>query len=276
MTVTRSENIFILRTEKTLKNKININISKDTPTEMIAAFYDVLKKSEKTKPKQPLYALNEDIEKLHERYEQLFKQVKSSLNLSANQIEKECETLSRKYDFDLEELSKIGKIEYDKRQAAIKAKAAEETPWRRGWWWRLLLFFPLTNRAQDIIEERAALEADIGFTAEEKQLESESKKLPQDNEQKPSVHKLKRIMRKELKKIIERADNVDVQEAFTEPSTALATSENVEPKALAPVQIQQSAPAAQLPGQMRIGDVQALTPAQPARRPRPPRSCRKP
>lgn len=237
-----------------MKNKINITISKDTPTEMIAAFCDVLKKSEKSKPKLPLYALNEDIEKLHERYEQLFKQVKSSLNLSANQIEKECETLSRKYDFDLEELSKIGKIEYDKRQAAIKAKAAEETPWRRGWWWRLLLFFPLTNRAQDIIEERAALKADIGFTAEEKQLESERKKLPQDNEQKPSVHKLKRIMRKELKKIIERADNVDVQEVFTEPPTA---------------------PATQLPGQLMLDDVQQITPAQPARRPRPPRNCRK-
>ena len=46
MTVTRSENIFILRTGKTLKQRtinINLNISKDTPAETLfklSAFFD--------------------------------------------------------------------------------------------------------------------------------------------------------------------------------------------------------------------------------------------
>ncbi len=259
-----------------MKNKINITISKDTPTEMFAAFCDVLKKSEKSKPKQPLYALNEDIEKLHERYEQLFKQVKSSLNLSANQIKKECETLSRKYDFDLEELSKIGKIEYDKRQAAIKAKAAEETPFRRCWLWRLLLR-PLTNRAQDIIEERAQLDADKIHSAAEKQLDDDYEKLEQEYNRKPT----KRDLRQKLEAAIEAADKADVREAFDEPPTVPATSENVAPLAepmhvqarqeLTPVEPEING---QLPGQMTLDDVQP--PVQPARRPRPPRNCRKP
>ena len=123
--------------------------------------------------------MSEDIEKLHKRYEELFKQVKNSLNLSADQIEKECATLSRKYDFELEELSQMRKVDYDKRQAEINARAAEETPWRRGWWWRLI-FQPLTNRAQNIIEKRAELNADITHSAKEKEIENDRKKL-QDN-----------------------------------------------------------------------------------------------
>lgn len=163
-----------------MKNKININISKDTPAEIITTLCAAIKtQAKEPKQKQPLYALSEDIEKLHKRYEELFKQVKNSLNLSSDQIEKECATLSRKYDFELEELSKMRKVDYDKRQAEIDARAAEETPWRRGWWWRLI-FQPLTNRAQDIIEARAELKANIAHTAAEKEIESDRKKL-QDN-----------------------------------------------------------------------------------------------
>ena len=163
-----------------MKNKININISKDTPAEIITTLCAAIKtQAKEPKHKQPLYALSEDIEKLHKRYEELFKQVKNSLNLSADQIEKECATLSRKYDFELEELSQMRKVDYDKRQAEINARAAEETPWRRGWWWRLI-FQPLTNRAQNIIETRAELTADITHSAKEKEIENDRKKL-QDN-----------------------------------------------------------------------------------------------
>ena len=257
-----------------MKRIININISKDTPEETLTALHTALKKeNEKSRRKQPLYALNEDIEKLHERYEQLFKQVKTSLNLSETQIEKECETLSRKYDFELEELSELRKVEYDKRQAEIKAREAEQTPWRRCWLWRLL-GQPLTNRAQDIIEARAELEADIKHTADENAIENDRKKLKQDDGEKLSVRKLKRIMRDELKAVIKRADNADVQEAFTEPANAAPVPKN--PDTVAPANDVESAPdsAGQLPGQMqmRLNELQRV----PARRPRPPRSCRKP
>lgn len=205
-----------------MKHIININLSKDTPAETLTELYAVIKaQGEKPKRKQPLYALNEDIEQLHARYEVLFKQVKNSLNLSENQIKLECETLSRKYEFELEELSKIRKLEYDKRQAEIEARENEQIPWRRGWWWRLL-FRPLTNRAQDIIEARAEIEADKLFSSEENAIEEERKRLPTKRDKK----RLKRSMRKELKKIIESADNADVQEVLTEPS---ATSEPPEP-----------------------------------------------
>lgn len=232
-----------------MKNKINITISKDTPAETLTEICAVIKaQGEKPKHKQPLYALNEDIEKLHERYEQLFKQVRNSLNLSANQIEKECETLSRKYDFELEELSKRRKLEYDKQQAEIKAQADEQTPWRRGWWWRLI-FRPVTNRAQDIIEERAALEADIILSAEERVIEIERNSFISDSGKKLS----KRELKQKLKEAIKKADETETNEAFDEPQQEKG----------------------QLSGQMTIADVQNV-PSMPARRPRPPRNCRKP
>lgn len=239
-----------------MKNKINITISKDTPAETISELCAVLKTNEKPKRKQPLYALNEDIEILHERYEQLFKQVKTSLNLSANQIEKECETLSRKYDFELEELSKRRKLDYDKQQAEIEAREREQTPWRRGWWWRLI-FQPLTNRAQDIIESRAELEADIVLSAEERVIEIERDSFISDSGKKLS----KRELKQKLKEAIKKADETETNEAFDEP-------QDVPP-------VQEEKPEqekGQLPGQMTIVDVQKLTPV---RRPRPPRSCRK-
>ena len=144
-----------------MKRIININISKDTPEETITALSAALKSGkEKTSLKvSELYILNEDIEKLHERYEQLFKQVKTSTNLSETQIQKECETLSLKYDFEVIELSKFRKVDYDVQQAKIKAREAEQKPWRRCWLWRLI-FQPLTNRAQDIIEKSEELKAD--------------------------------------------------------------------------------------------------------------------
>ncbi len=182
-----------------MKHIINLNISKDTPAETLTELYSAIKsQGEKPKRKQPLYALNEDIEKLHERYELLFKQVKNSLNLSENQIEIECDTLSQKYYFELEELSKMRKLEYEKEQAEIEARELEQTPWRRGWWWRLI-FQPLTNRAQDIIEYRAELEAQQKFAPIEKELDELADKLYPGTGKKLSKRRRKRLMKKYLK-----------------------------------------------------------------------------
>ncbi len=268
-----------------MKRIININLSKDTPTETLTALYAALKTEKKPKRKQSeLYLSNEDIEKLHARYEELFKQVKNSLNLSEQQIEKECDTLSRKYDFELEQLSKLRKVDYDKWETAIKAREKEETPWRRCWLWRLL-FQPLTNRAQDIIEDRAELEADIIHTAAEKAIEDERKKLPPDDDKKLSKRKLKRLMRDKLKAVIKQADKADTNEAFTEPENAGTAVPPVEPVQknagtaapmhdVEPAPVQEQPPQKQLPGQMTLDDVQKIQLVH-ARRPRPPRSCRR-
>jgi len=156
-------------------------------------------------------------------------------------------------------------VDYEIKFAQIKARRQEIKPWRRGWWWRLI-FQPLTNRAQDIIEERAELDADLAHTAAEKEIDNDRKQLqPEDDEEKPSKRKLKRAMRDKLKKVIETADNADVNEVLNEPKP--------------PVSDVQEPPqgAGQLPGQIMLDDVQKLTRAQPGtRRPRPPRSCRKP
>lgn len=157
------------------------------------------------------------------------------------------------------------KVDYEIRLAQIKARRQEVKPLRRGWWWRLI-FQPLTNRAQDIIEERAELDADIRHTALENEIDNDRKQLqPEDDEEKPSKRKLKRAMRDKLKKVIETADNADVNEVLNEPKH-LASDVQEPPQG-----------AGQLPGQIMLDDVQKLTQAQPGtRRPRPPRSCRKP
>ena len=156
-------------------------------------------------------------------------------------------------------------VDYEIRLAQIKARRQEIKPWRRGWWWRLI-FQPLTNRAQDIIEERAELDADIRHTALENEIDNDRKQLqPEEDEEKPSKRKLKRAMRDKLKKVIETADNADVNEVLNEPKH-LASDVQEPPQG-----------AGQLPGQIMLDDVQKLTQAQPGtRRPRPPRSCRKP
>ena len=167
-------------------------------------------------------------------------------------------------------------VDYEIKLAQIKAREKEETPWRRCWLWRLL-FRPLTNRAQDIIEERAELNADVIHTAAEKEIEAERNKQPETIKT-PSKRKLRREMRKELKMIIKRADNADLREAFEEPQD-VPEPESTEPAPCAPekpanTQEPTKTQDKQLPGQMTLDDVQ--TPAQPARRPRPPRNCRKP
>ncbi len=156
-------------------------------------------------------------------------------------------------------------VDYEIKFAQIEARRQEIKPWRRGWWWRLI-FQPLTNRAQDIIEERAELDADLAHTAAEKEIDNDRKQLqPEDDEEKPSKRKLKRAMRDKLKKVIETADNADVNEVLNEPKH-LASDVQEPPQG-----------AGQLPGQIMLDDVQKLTQAQPGtRRPRPPRSCRKP
>ena len=123
-----------------------------------------------------LYLSSSDIEDLNERYIALYKKVKNATDLSTEQINRMCEVLLQKYNFEIEELSRLREAEYLTCQAQIEAKNKEQIPWRRSWLWRLI-FKPTTNRAQDIIEEEAALEADALFTALEKGLENRAKKL---------------------------------------------------------------------------------------------------
>ena len=145
-----------------------------------------------------IYLSDDDIEKLHHRYEELFKQVKDSESLTPAQIDKECDVLSRKYDFEVEKLSRKRKKEYLEEQAKIDADDAEQIPWRRGWWWKLI-FQPLTNRAQDIIELQAALDAEEKFAPLEKDLDAKAEKLYAGTGKKLSQRKRQRLMKKYLK-----------------------------------------------------------------------------
>ena len=148
-------------------------------------------------------------------------------------------------------------VDYRKKIAEIEARADEQTPFRRGWWWRLI-FQPLTNRAQDVIEERAALEADITLSADERVIEIERDSFISDSGKKLS----KREMKRRLKTAIKQADNADVREAFEESQNARTP------------ETEQKQSNVQQQGQLSIDDVQAVQTV-PTRRPRPPRSCRR-
>lgn len=145
-----------------------------------------------------MYLLNTDIEKLNERYNVLYKQVKDNPNLSKEQINRECEVLLEKYNFEIEELNALREVEYKTQQAKIKARNQEETPFRRCWIWRLLLM-PLTNRPQDIIEEEAARNAEERFAPMESELVTRIAKLYNLDIKKLSQRKRKKVLEKYLK-----------------------------------------------------------------------------
>ena len=279
MTVMRSDIIFIQRTEKTLKNKIIINLSKDTPPETISALTAILK-AQKEKGNKPLYLSNEDIENLNARYDELYKKVKDSTHLSTAQINRECEVLLEKYNFEIEELSAMRKVDYEIRLAEIEARRDELKPWRRSWW-RRLLFLPLTNRAQDIIDESAELEAERVHGAAEKLLDAarellfpgkEKTRLKRKEQNREEAQKQfeenRRQAEKKLEEILRKADEED------EPAKVYE-----EPPAVPPAQESVTEIKKPLPGQMTFADVQEQARPVPfatsSRRPRPPRSCRK-
>lgn len=166
------------------------------------------------KSKNTLYLLNEDIEKLIDRYEEIYKKAKKSENFSDDQLKRIQEILLQKFDFEIEELSAYREVEYKRKLAEIKAKNKEQIPWRRCWLWRLI-FRPTTNRPQDIIEEQAALEAEKLFTGEEQELEERAKIIYGNNSQSLSKRKRKKILKKYLRyknmlEDLQSTDNVAV------------------------------------------------------------------
>lgn len=187
-----------------MKRIININLSNnpnDGNGEEIKKLYDVLyfrtEKPSKRK-KSKLYLTADEIDQLNDRYSAMFKKVGNDIDLSETQRTNEQAYLSEKYDLEIETLSRLREPEYLEQQAKIEAKYAEETPFRRCWLWALL-FQPLTNRAQDIIEERAALDAEERFAPLEKELEERAKNLFGDNVYEFSKRKRRRLLKKYLK-----------------------------------------------------------------------------
>ena len=150
------------------------------------------------KRKNKLFILTDDIEKLNDRYIELHRKIKNATEISPQHTDRMAEVLLEKYNFEIKELSLARKKEYYTQQAETEARNEEQTPWRRGWWWRLI-FQPLTNRAQDIIEERAALEAEELFTNSENELEAQAKTVYGDNVKALSKRKRKKALKQFLK-----------------------------------------------------------------------------
>lgn len=208
----------------------------------------------KTNKRNGRYIPLSDIEKINSAYLDEIERVKMRLGGVSDKdlIDAFYNVLMNAYNSAIEIRMLEREVDYDIKFAQISERKRNLKPWRRCWLWRLL-FQPLTNRAQDIIEERAELDADIVHTAAEKEIEREREKLPLNDSEELSKRELRRKMKAELKAIIKQADNADVKEAFEEP--------------------QESSEPAQEPPQSQI----AMTELPPqVRKARPPRSCRKP
>lgn len=221
----------------------------------------LFKKKDKRKK---LYIPLEDIKQINDDFLTEMERVKARLsNVQDKQIiEAFHEVLLTAYNAAIEIKMLECEVDYDIKRADIEARRRELKPWRRWWIWKLL-FQPLTNRAQDIIEERAEVDADIIHTAAEEKTAKEREKLS-DIEKKL----IKSAALEKLKKAIKEADSADMKEAFNEPSEPVQA--NTDEPAQEPPQDK-----GQLPGQITLEDVQKLPPAA-VHRARPPRSCRKP
>lgn len=169
-------------------------------------------------------------------------------------------------------------VDYDIKLAETEARADELRPEQRRHWYWLFRTFP--NRAQDIIEERAELEAERVHSELEKLLDDDWACLFPKKE-KLSKRELRRQAKKQLKAAIKKADETPTNEAFDEPAAptpALMHDIELEQAQPQPKQTSNIKPAKQLAGQMTLDDVQpqenAVKPVQ-VHKARPPRSCRK-
>lgn len=227
-----------------------------------------------------LYIPLDEIKKLNDEFLTELESVKRRLSVIKDPaiITEVHDVLLKAYKAAIDIKARESEVDYEIKRAAIEARASELKPVRHNWAWRFL-FRPLTNRAQDIIEERAALDADIIHGEAEKAIDDDYKKHFPDTDEKLFKRELMRKMREKLKETIEKADATDTNEAFyNEPAEPPAAPSDVPRE-----QENASKPATQqLPGQMTFDDVQAQQQAQQSpppftsgRRPRPPRSCRK-
>lgn len=153
------------------------------------------------KRKNDYYLLTSDIEELQDRYAKLYHRIQNDFlrnNATEQQLKRSCEVLLGAYNLEVEQLNDLRYAEYATRKARADAKDDEQIPWRKCWL-RRLLFLPVTNRAQDIIEEEAALEADKLFTSEEKKLDELASKLYGENKKPLSKRRRKKALKKYLK-----------------------------------------------------------------------------
>lgn len=208
----------------------------------------------KQKKRQGRYIPLEDIKEIDDKYLMEMERVKTRLGYVKDIaiIQTFHSVLLSAYNAEIEIVAREREVDYDIKIAEINERRHNRKPFRRCWLWRLL-FQPLTNRAQDIIEARAELDADIDHTAAENAIEDDRKKLPSDTGEKLSKRELKRRMKDKLDEVIKEADTADMNEAFNEPSA---------------IQTEQKPPQEQL----RLDKL----PLTNVRRARPPRSCRRP
>lgn len=182
------------------------------------------------KRKNGYYLLTSDIEELEQRYSKLYHQIQAAYETNDNtkaKLTRTCEVLLGAYNIEVEQLNDLRYAEYAKRKARAEAKNDEQIPWRKCWI-RRLLFLPVTNRAQDIIEKEAELEADKLFTSEGKKLDELASKLYGENGKKLSKRRRKKALKKYLK--YKRLLNLNEETAIERFEAALdIASENVPP-----------------------------------------------
>ena len=180
------------------------------------------KKKKRNKDTNIRYIPLSDMKAINAEYLEEMLNVKQKLNIlkDAEIIKEMHAQLLSSYRGAIEMKTLNRKVDYDTEVAKIKARADEQTPVRRGWWWRLIGRW-VTNRAQDIIEEQAELEAERIHGETEKELEEERNKLFPGKKKLSRREKRQLKQQQKLEKVIEQSDAVPTNEGLAEPPAAV-------------------------------------------------------
>ncbi len=214
----------------------------------------------------------DDVKQLHERYQQLETNIKNTEKRTGAAYLREIDNyLICALKHEARKISKVRDAEYEGDEAKLAAKKREETPATRRNPWKF--FKKEKNRAQELVDEEAAINADYLHNVKEADLNRQEKELEQIEvgsaageylslrkriklRRKIAKHKraLRRLEKKWRADASEPEEDEGVQREAPAP-TAHAAS-NTKPtkkpkkKVVKPVVIEEM--PGQLPGQMRI------------------------
>lgn len=200
------------------------------------------------KPKKLKYIPLEELKKINREYLDELETEKARLEALGDKklIDSFYANLLSTYESRVNLLADECAVDYVIKKTEIRERARELTPRRRCWLWRLLLFVPITNRAQDVIEDRAALDADKLHSEQETENAQGWKELDElYNTDEPKI------------KTATAAETLDKPQ--TEPAPVMAGLSPRRPRQPQRKRDQEPATSERapgvLPGQMNIADV---------------------
>lgn len=144
-----------------------------------------------------------DVEQLHERYQRLETNIKDTEKRTGAAYLREIDNyLICALKHEARKISDVRDVEYAYDKAKLAAKKREETPstWRN-WWW---IFKLKRNRAQQLVDDEAAINAAYLHNIKQAELDRLEKELDEIEAGSPASAFLKPKKRRKLRRKIKR------------------------------------------------------------------------